>query len=362
MPMTEERSNYRTLIVIHGYGWSSGVFKKALPEGRRKGIRLIALNRRDFPGSTPYSQEELADLKSPKVDLTRFLVFLRKRSMEIIGFIHHITQKLGLPTTDPDGRGNISILGWSSGCIYLFSVMACFNEDNLPTPWKETIQECISSCILFDPPIEACGLRSTEQYSSWPEKLFVETSNAQDPSDPARYANATKAVNDWISGWYRYDHAPDAVNLDAFILANDNPIRPSTIQMISDSDRLLEASCPATFANENLIRSAISTGAFRITALYVLDKTRRQGAEDDKMETFFSGIGGEDILAEKRLSWLWCENSCWVCAYNPHAHRKDYGFRDGTDCKRKMINIPNANHFIQWEDPGRFIDYVLHLV
>jgi hypothetical protein len=110
---------------------------------------MIAVNRRDFPDSTPYSPEELADLKSPEVDASKCLLFLHKRGLELIGFIHHIIEELGLPKNMPDGTGSITILAWSLGSIYCFSAMGCFNDTDLPAPLKKTIKECISGIILL---------------------------------------------------------------------------------------------------------------------------------------------------------------------------------------------------------------------
>jgi len=354
----EGQTTYRTVIAIHGYGWSSGVFEKVLPAARKKGIRFIALNRRGFPGSTAYSKEELDVMKSPGAGIPDYLKFLQRRGLELIGFVHHAVENLKLPVLGPDGKGCITILGWSLGNVYSFSVLGCFNDTDLPSAWKNTVKEAISSVLLFDPPLEACGIRPSEQFSSWPEKVFVEN---QDPTDPTNPIRGAKAVNDWVSGWFQYNHSQEPANREDFIQANDHPIRPSTIGSAPDAQRLLKASYPPSFESEDLIMAGLTNGAFRVIALYVLDKANRQKTSEKEARPPFTDVGEDDLLDGKKLNWLWCENGAWPSAYNPHVHRKEYGF-DGSDPNRKMVAIPNANHFVQWEDPERFIDYVLPLL
>jgi hypothetical protein len=200
---------------------------------------------------------------------------------------------------------------------------------------------------IIDPPNEACGIRPTEAYSSWPEKLFMENDG---PANPAKGA---KAVNDWVSGWFHYDHTADKVTREAFIASNDHPIRPSTIEAAPDAVKLLQGSCPRSFESENLIMAGLTLGAYKVIALNVLDsKLRRErkesGTDFSDETTPFSGPsdGEEDLMSTKKLNWLWCENSTWCCAYSPRIHRKEFGF-DGSDPMRKMVAVPDANHFVR---------------
>ncbi|KAI0761772.1 hypothetical protein BD413DRAFT_616770 [Trametes elegans] len=51
---------YTTLVFIHGYVWHGGAFGKLLPLAPHFGCRIIVLNRRDYPGASPYTAEERA--------------------------------------------------------------------------------------------------------------------------------------------------------------------------------------------------------------------------------------------------------------------------------------------------------------
>lgn len=124
------------------------VFQIALPEANRKGIRLIALNRRMFPGSTPFSEEELAPIKPPEAGAPELIAFLRERALEIIGFVQEIIMRLELPANNHEG-GGISILGWSLANMYCFALINAFMDPDLPDETKMMIKDCISSVIFF---------------------------------------------------------------------------------------------------------------------------------------------------------------------------------------------------------------------
>jgi len=142
------RTSYCTVICIHGYGWSRDVFQKALPEANRQGVRLIALNRRMFPGSTPYSEEDLATIKPSEAGKPELISFLRERALEIVGFIQVIIKGLQLPCQLSLGTG-ISVLGWSLANMYCFALINVFMDPDLPTETRRVIKESISSVIFF---------------------------------------------------------------------------------------------------------------------------------------------------------------------------------------------------------------------
>jgi hypothetical protein len=197
-----------------------------------------------------------------------------------------------------------------------------------------------------DPPIEACGLRPSDEYSSWPEYLFARQQDPNDPGNPTNIARGVKAVNQWVSGWFKYDGnemGSGKAKREILIEMNDHPMRPSTIESAPDASTLLGAAYPPAYESEDMIMLGLTSGAFRIIALYVLDEATH-GAHEG---AFLSNSGSEDLITKKKLNWLWCENGPWTCAYNPHLHRDGFGF-DGSNPMRKMVAIPDANHFVSF--------------
>jgi len=288
------------------------------------------------------------------------LLFLQYRGLELIGFIHRIVEKLGLPTLGSDGSGMITVLGHSIGNIHTLSLAKCFQDESLPTLLKH-VNEWISGIIIFDPPMEACGIRSTEKYISWVEKVMYENLGLTNSLE-----KAVEAATDWVTGYFQDGYDPAlteaAADMEEFIASHDHSIRAPTVRVTPDAEHFMKIYYQPAYDVELLSVSGLITGAFRVVVLSVFDKDR-QHIRDESDEAGGSAPS-HDIKADAvpgrnwKLSWLWCENSMWCCTYNAQVHRKKFGF-DGSDPNKKMVSIPKANHFLHWEDPERFIDYVL---
>lgn len=83
------------------------------------------MNRRDYKGSTPFSDAELAQLNngtdSQRAD------FLTARGVELGVFIDQFIQQNSLPLPSTDGStGGVAILGWSVGNVVTLSSIANF--------------------------------------------------------------------------------------------------------------------------------------------------------------------------------------------------------------------------------------------
>ncbi|KAI0713888.1 hypothetical protein C8Q76DRAFT_732741 [Earliella scabrosa] len=44
-------TDYTTLVLVHGLMWHGANFEKLLPYAKQNNARIIAVNRRDYPGS-----------------------------------------------------------------------------------------------------------------------------------------------------------------------------------------------------------------------------------------------------------------------------------------------------------------------
>lgn len=75
-----------------------------------RNLRTIIINRRDYPGSTKYSDSELEDLVKGRK------VFLDRLALLLAYFLKHFVQKEKVPKISADGtRGGFSLLAWSMG-------------------------------------------------------------------------------------------------------------------------------------------------------------------------------------------------------------------------------------------------------
>ncbi|KAJ8092409.1 hypothetical protein PM082_023864 [Marasmius tenuissimus] len=55
-------TEYATMVIVHGLGFPGAGFEPLQSQALSSHLRVIALNRRDYPGSTPFSVAELEPL------------------------------------------------------------------------------------------------------------------------------------------------------------------------------------------------------------------------------------------------------------------------------------------------------------
>lgn len=118
-------------------------------------MRFVAVNRRDYPGSTPLSADEIGVLNSGTDD--QKADFLKARGVEFATFVDLFAEKNSLPPISADGStGGFAILGWSLGCSFALASVAAI--DALPAPaqarWKDGMRSLIlqgtsSPCLSF---------------------------------------------------------------------------------------------------------------------------------------------------------------------------------------------------------------------
>lgn len=98
-------------------------FEHLLPLAHNHNLRLVLLQRRDYAGSSKYTDEEISHLlRNPEV-------FFKKEGALLAHFVHYLVSYTHVhrPTEDRT-KGGISILGWSMGATY---AMSMFNEQSM---------------------------------------------------------------------------------------------------------------------------------------------------------------------------------------------------------------------------------------
>ncbi|TBU21588.1 hypothetical protein BD311DRAFT_792642 [Dichomitus squalens] len=184
-----EQQVYTTIFAIHGMGYHSPVFQKVIALSPAVGIRFVAVTRRDYNGSTPYTAHELNALRNGSDSDKQ--AFLRARGLEIATFIERFIQENSLPAPTSDGKtGGIGILGWSLGASFAVALVA--NLLTYPTPTQKTLGQYLRALLLQEPPSIALGLPLPSQ--SWSPQI--------DTSIPARYRQ-TGSVQ-WITSYFEH--------------------------------------------------------------------------------------------------------------------------------------------------------------
>lgn len=103
-------------------------------------MRLILFQRKNYPGSTPYTSAEIDDLaQGRKIAIDRLGSILGQ-------FIKYVIDKHHIPRTIVNGAGRrtggVAVVGWSMGSVAALSLFSgC--EDNLVTGLSPYIRDLI---------------------------------------------------------------------------------------------------------------------------------------------------------------------------------------------------------------------------
>lgn len=132
-------------LVSHLRGALEAVFQKVMSLAPKYGLRIVAINRRDHPGSTPFTPAELQVLASGTDEEKGS--FVRARGLELATFADNFIKQNNLPPISEDGKGGgIALLGWSLGSTVTLACVA--NIDSLPAEVQSRFKLYLRAHIL----------------------------------------------------------------------------------------------------------------------------------------------------------------------------------------------------------------------
>ncbi|KAJ7667153.1 hypothetical protein B0H17DRAFT_1251945 [Mycena rosella] len=140
-------ANYTTTVVLHGNGFNGHGFVRLYDYAHKHNLRTVICNRRDYPGSTKYSNEELADVREGRQ------MFLDRLALQTAWFLKHFIEQENTArvTGDRTARGFI-LMGWS----YNFPRDVA-DPAVIPQPLYKTVEPYLRSLVVYNPPILALG-------------------------------------------------------------------------------------------------------------------------------------------------------------------------------------------------------------
>lgn len=104
------------------------------------------MNRRDYPGSTPFSDEDIL-LTAPGSPPEDSDIFLRARAFEFAHFLAWFVREHDIPPIGGQREGGLSIVAWSSSNTIIMSLMA--NLARLPDDLRDGLEPYIRSYIHY---------------------------------------------------------------------------------------------------------------------------------------------------------------------------------------------------------------------
>jgi len=280
------------------------------------------------------------------------------RSVELGRFIKHIVEKENLPKPDA-GEGGIALVAWSLSVLYVNAFVE--HVKNMPQDIKETIQEYVNTYLLFDPTYEAVGLPTPiPQVLFWPFKK-VEPGSEEDKQQKAF---RTHIFRNWATGYYDYPlNAPD-LQVVSLIQAGGESVKTSTTiaEEATDGSTFLDAFCMDSMAADDVVLNTRMLSVFDKSAERILGPISSVAISHENAEKKEVDIGEDAGWKGLKVNYIWCKNSVWSTIYAANFATGSFGRPGSNAGDRKIVALDDANHFVAWVDPERFIAEVRRLV
>ena len=130
-----------------------GTFSRLIPISKAYNTRIILVNRRDYPGTIPYDEEDLKILQSclapPEDEIgirrEKLLDFTKERGGELYDFLNQLILDAELPVAQKEkNTGGIIVVGWSFGAVWMLALLAYVSS--LPAD-NEALGKCIRRIV-----------------------------------------------------------------------------------------------------------------------------------------------------------------------------------------------------------------------
>ncbi|KAK7025984.1 hypothetical protein VNI00_015814 [Paramarasmius palmivorus] len=315
--------DYTTVIVLHGSAFVGAGFEALQSLAPTNNIRMVAMNRRGYRGSTPYTDAEIEGFKKgTKGSLNRV-------GLVIISFLKTFIEREKIPRAA--SGGGVVVMGWSTGVTFTLSLFS--DLDSLDSETRSLLEEYLKHLILYDPPYTSFGYQPPPVFMSQAYQPWTDTQ-----------ANLEERFNTffyWISSSFNHDYkAISTTSLDGYDL------RKRTDECVVDSwspEEVTKYYEPNGLYSELIIRSNPAT------ALQV-----RENAD----KALFS----RKLLPKLRITYLNAPRSPWLTVW-PYLETKrlyEECLASNVDVRPvEFIVMDGVNHCVHQDQPELFMSFIM---
>ncbi|KAI0669171.1 alpha/beta-hydrolase [Trametes maxima] len=328
-------SDYITIVLVHGTCFHSAIYRTLIPYASARNLRLVLLNLRDYPGSTPYSEEDVEDIRGPSVEAQSRA--LQNRGLEIATFLRCFIETQSIPPINETASseklsGGLSLLSWSGGNTPTVAMFAHANQ--IPEEMRCLFDKYLRSFILYDPSSFVVGQPAPAGLSTL----------RRNPSAPAEVQVAEFAVS--VSSYYPPIALPDVIDPPP---TYDPPRRamhesadevdpkhtPTTSRMTPEV--LRSVTHPVIFEQNQHLTWAINRDVCKANLLRALYDCR-----------FDDGSGMmKAVWPALKVHVVWCNMTVGDCAWAAAVIRARYsGATPEHRRPLKFHKLGGANHFV----------------
>ncbi|KAF8215076.1 hypothetical protein K438DRAFT_1955069 [Mycena galopus ATCC 62051] len=330
--------DYTTLILVHGHTYHGGkfsvsatlfiftkslaLFRKLLPLAAARSLRIVCINRREYPGSTPHIAEELRVYTSG-TDQER-ATLMNEAGINLALAVDGIIQQCSLQSA-----GGVALCGWSLGNSFIMAAMA--SVFCLPSETTKRLQSVIQTFILWDPPSQALGMPS-------PPKGYIPLYD-QDLAPAARGL----AFGKWVTSYFTHGDLstrdPDQLNY-----RDTDPSRKPTFddtpieELLSIVDMSVGDKCDTI-----LVEPPFAA---------VLSALTEKALFDPEIRAAWRGT---------KVSYMYATATSWngyLALWD--IERRVEAAQGNAPIAFRLIQ--GANHFVMWEDPSLTLDELISCI
>ncbi|KAF8716354.1 hypothetical protein AX14_012383 [Amanita brunnescens Koide BX004] len=291
--------------------FSAPTFKRVQDAAIKKGVRFVALNRRNYPGTTPYSEEEINALVNGTKEQKD--AWHRDRGHEVGIFIHNLISKENIPPISADREtGGIILLGWSAGAGDANATIA--HANTLPSDIRSHLALYIRSVIIQD-------------------SHRVMFGGLPDPTEPSPLIDDKVTPKErlqqfayWVSGYFKHGDI-SVQTTDVLSRGEPSIIHPPSITNMT-ADEQEEMICMGKESEYEL--------PYMISSQEQFAYAYREAFFGDAVRTLFPGFKATFLAGE--LSPAFGISAYWKLGNDIKETGKSFGLR----------LIPDSNHFVSF--------------
>ncbi|KAA1475623.1 hypothetical protein DENSPDRAFT_763553, partial [Dentipellis sp. KUC8613] len=313
---------YPTIFVVHGGLFTSTTFLRLADSCYERNIRLVALNRRSYPSSTP-----LAPPSFPSLTSAAKRAWLAARGVELLQFIDAFIERERLPPISRGGEaGGVALVGVGIGAAYTCAAVASMGI--VAGGEGGRVGGYLRAHILQEPPPSALGLPT-------PAEIYTPLNDTALPSHTRLGAHTL-----WVTSYFSH----------------------RDIDLSSHDRGALECVLPALTRVPTAWRLDTDAGAL-------------DDAPYDALEAPLLAHCARELRALCEEAMWGAEVSMWAPALRRAAVCGDMAPAEGVcgfwalreeDRRRKgstvwidamrFVVVPGGNHLMQWDEPEKTVD------
>ncbi|KAL0062747.1 hypothetical protein AAF712_010369 [Marasmius tenuissimus] len=326
-------TDYTTLLVLHGSAFNGRQYHFLFSMASKGftttlthlNLRTILWNRRDYPGSTRYTDAELEDLTEGRK------VFMDKIGQQIADFIVQFIEKENIPQASPDFKaGGVAVMGWSMGTA---SVMTLFSDPTIISPEVYgVLEKYVRDLILDDPPYLSFGYevpKDVKTYDPWTDP------DCKTPEE--LYQN----FGFWVSSFYDHKnpHIGNLVDLDMRKRGDEYTVTKWT-----------EEEFNKYYTADAAVRSELK--------MYV--EPMQTVLRDMAQKVFYDEKLIKSYFPKVKITLIVGTRTNWHCIWGPMENKRRYDAHIAQAGKTarpvELYPIEGGNHFAHWEAPKTLLE------